>query len=103
MCHCDEMHGLLLMPKTNEIIYDRTEGGTRFLGVALERLDLSSRPHQMAQLGGFMAQECNSDGFAQQPPKRRFGSLAFGQRHDFLGRGYFSLGFLRYYWVIQIS
>jgi hypothetical protein len=57
MCHCDEMHGLLLMSKTNEIIYDRAEGGTRFLGVALERLDLSSTPHQMAQRGGFMAQE----------------------------------------------
>lgn len=28
-----------------------------FLGVALERLDLSSTPHQMAQRGGFMAQE----------------------------------------------
>ena len=32
-----------------------------FLGVALERLDLSSMPYQMAQRGGFMAQECNSD------------------------------------------
>jgi len=32
-----------------------------FLGIALERLDLSSTPHQMAQRGGFMAQKCDSD------------------------------------------
>jgi hypothetical protein len=56
MCHCDEMHGLLLMSKTNEIIYERAELGD-FSGVALERLDLSSTPHQMAQRGGFIAQE----------------------------------------------
>jgi hypothetical protein len=33
----------------------------KFLRVALERLDLSSSPHQMARRGRFMAQKCNSD------------------------------------------